>query len=551
VHVVLDETSVVKQGKDSVGVVRQYLGCVGKVANGQVIVTLQGVWGDDDLPLTAELYLPEVWAQDPARCRTAKVPEPVRFRTKQEIGLDLLRRVRGWGLPIAMVHADAGYSDLRWLAALEREGWAYCLGLRSNASMYLPEEGMGPTPPPAPYKGRGRPPKAPQPQRPLHTVEEIRQAVAPEAWQRVAYRRGQDGAPLEREFVAVRVQPATRDAVGPEAWLLLERPLEPDGDDLKQYLIQAPETASVEELARWAHVRPRIERCYEDAKQTAGLADYQGRSWPGLHHHLAMVWLAMTWLARFRQPLPPDAPQMPSGTGSSDAPPVDGDAAHQAEQHTGTGESSSPARLRQPLPPDAPQMPPGTGSSDAPPWTGMRPTRRSGTPAPGKAPRWLGSASRCLRMHHRCPPGPGAAPHPPWTGMRPTRRSGTPAPGKAPRRLGSASRCLRMHHRCPPGPGAAPHPPWTGMRPNRRSGTPAPGKAPRRLGSASRCLRMHHRCPLGPGAATHPPWTGVRPTRRSGTPAPGKALRWPRQRLRRPTARPAPRDSHWRSLAAL
>ncbi len=86
-----------------------------------------------------------------------------------------------------------------------------------------------PTPPPAPYKGRGRPPKARQPQCPLHTVAEIRQAVAPEAWQRVVYRRGQDGAPLEREFVAVRVQPATRDAVGPEAWLLLERPLEPDG----------------------------------------------------------------------------------------------------------------------------------------------------------------------------------------------------------------------------------------------------------------------------------------------------------------------------------
>jgi hypothetical protein len=141
--------------------------------------------------------------------------------------------------------------------------------------------------------------------------------------------------------------------VGPEAWLLMERPLEPDGDDLTQYLIQAPETASVEELARWAHVRPRIERCYEDAKQTAGLTDYQGRSWPGLHHHLAMVWLAMTWLARLRQPLPPDAPQMPSGTGSSDAPPVDGDAAHQAEQHTGSGGRFSDG----PAPPEASDRP--------------------------------------------------------------------------------------------------------------------------------------------------------------------------------------------------
>ena len=59
VSVVLDETSFLKQGKYSVGVARQYLGCVGKAANGQVAVTLRGVWDNDDLPLTGMLYLPE------------------------------------------------------------------------------------------------------------------------------------------------------------------------------------------------------------------------------------------------------------------------------------------------------------------------------------------------------------------------------------------------------------------------------------------------------------------------------------------------------------
>lgn len=43
-----------------------------------------------------------------------------------------------------------------------------------------------------------------------------------------------------------------------------------------------------------------------NAKDAAGLGDYQGRSWPGVHRHLAMVWLAMTWLQRLRRPLPPD-----------------------------------------------------------------------------------------------------------------------------------------------------------------------------------------------------------------------------------------------------
>jgi hypothetical protein len=170
-----------------------------------------------------------------------------------------------------------------------------------------------------PYSGRGRPRKAPQPQRRLHTVNEIRQAITPEAWQRVAYRVGTTGL-LEREFVALRAQPANKSAVGREAWLLLERPLAAASEDPKQYVITAAATASLAELARLAHVRPRIERgSYENAKDAVGLADYQGRSWPGLHRHLAMAWLAMTWLGRHRQGL---APEDPPATPADDADPT-------------------------------------------------------------------------------------------------------------------------------------------------------------------------------------------------------------------------------------
>lgn len=318
VHVIVDETSWLKQGRYSVGVARQYLGCVGKVANGQVVVTLQGVWGDEDLPLTGELYLPEAWAEDAERRRLAKVPESVRFRTKLEIAQALWERVDGWGLPIAMVHGDAGFGDLGLMARLEAKGWGYCFGVRGTCTVYLPEEGVRPAPPPAPYVGRGRRRKPPQPERPLHTVDAIRQALDEACWQRVAYRQGVDGTVLEREFAALRVHAATRERCGSEVWLLLERPLDPRSEDVKQYLITAPATAPLAELARLAHVRPRIERSsYDNAKDAAGLADYQGRSWAGFHRHLAMVWLAMTWLARQRSPLQRDdhrtAPPAPGG----------------------------------------------------------------------------------------------------------------------------------------------------------------------------------------------------------------------------------------------
>ena len=319
-HVVMDETSFLKQGKLSVGVTRQYLGCVGKVANGQVVVSLHGVWRDEELPLMAELYLPRVWTDDAKRCAAAKVPEPICFRTKPQIANELLQRVRAWGLQIAMVHGDAGFGDLGLMGELAGAGWSYCLGVRGNFTVYVPEEGM-PAPSPAPpYAGRGRPRKAVPPQRPLHTVDAVRGALEPELWQRLAYRQGTNGL-LERDFAALRVQPATKEACASEAWLLLDRPVQPTADDPKQYVISAPATASLAELAQLAHLRPRIERgSYENAKDVVGLADYQGRSWPGLHRHIAMAWLAMTWLGRNRQPLPPDGPATPPAEASGPPP---------------------------------------------------------------------------------------------------------------------------------------------------------------------------------------------------------------------------------------
>ena len=332
VHVLLDETSFLKQGQFSVGVARQYLGCVGKVANGQVAVTLHGVWDNDDLPLTGRLYLPEeAWAKNEARRKMAKVPENVPFRTKAEIGLELLQQVRGWGVGIEMVHADAGYGDIGTMMALAQEGYAFCLGVRGNVTVYLPDEAIPRAPEVAPYGGRGRPRKAPQPCRPLHTVDEVRRGLDDAAWQRVPYRRGVAGELLEREFAALRVHPATKDRCADEAWLLLERPLGPGSNDVKQYVIQAPSTTTLAELARISHIRARVERnSYENAKREVGLGDYQGRSWPGFAHHMAMVWLALTWMERLRFPLPPPTddndPCPPCAPVGADQPPTMTDA---------------------------------------------------------------------------------------------------------------------------------------------------------------------------------------------------------------------------------
>ena len=42
------------------------------------------------------LYLPEDWCDDPERRRKAKIPDEVEFKTKPELGVELIERAAGW-----------------------------------------------------------------------------------------------------------------------------------------------------------------------------------------------------------------------------------------------------------------------------------------------------------------------------------------------------------------------------------------------------------------------------------------------------------------------
>jgi SRSO17 transposase len=74
-----------KKGTTSVGVQRQYSGTAGKVDNCQLGVFLAYASRKGRAMIDRELYLPERWTDDPARCRAARVPEQVGFRTKPQL----------------------------------------------------------------------------------------------------------------------------------------------------------------------------------------------------------------------------------------------------------------------------------------------------------------------------------------------------------------------------------------------------------------------------------------------------------------------------------
>src|SRR5437763_6846193 len=144
---VLDDTGLPKQGKASVGVARQYSGTLGKVANCQVVVSAHYVADEPTnsapvhWPRTAQLYLPEAWATEPARRAKVHVPTELSFQTKPEVALALIDQAQAWGVPFAWVVADAGYGDNpTFLQGLEARQIAYAVGVASTLRLRLLDE---------------------------------------------------------------------------------------------------------------------------------------------------------------------------------------------------------------------------------------------------------------------------------------------------------------------------------------------------------------------------------------------------------------------------
>src|SRR5271163_5040847 len=93
---VLDDTGFPKQGKRSPGVQRQYSGTLGKVGNCQIGVSVHAVGAHGTAPLGWALYLPEEWCDDLDRRAKAKIPTEITFKTKPELGVELVEQARGW-----------------------------------------------------------------------------------------------------------------------------------------------------------------------------------------------------------------------------------------------------------------------------------------------------------------------------------------------------------------------------------------------------------------------------------------------------------------------
>jgi SRSO17 transposase len=287
---VLDDTGVPKDGKHSPGVKRQYSGTLGKIGNCQVTVSLHAVGAKGTVPLGFRLYLPEDWCQDPGRRRKAKIPADVEFQTKPAIGGDLVARAAGWKIRRAPVLGDQAYgNDAKLRARLHAEGIDYVLSIGPECDVYASETVFA-VPPRRPGS-RGPAPSALRADREPASIQALVADLDEDAWQTVCF-RDRNGQQLSSRFAFVRViaaNPIDRDRHEPrEEWLIVEWP-EGREQPSDHWIGNLPADTEPEQLARLARLRWMIELDYKQLKGELGLDHYEGRSYPGFHHHCTLV----------------------------------------------------------------------------------------------------------------------------------------------------------------------------------------------------------------------------------------------------------------------
>ncbi|GAB3453334.1 IS701 family transposase [Actinophytocola sediminis] len=266
---IVDDTGFLKKGVRSAGVQRQYSGTAGRIENCQIGSFLAYASTRGHALIDRELYLPESWVADRDRCRAAGIPEETEFVTKPRQAMAMLERAFDAGVPFSWVTADEAYGQVKYMRVwLEEHDAAHVVSTKVNDTVVTT----------AGVEVR---------------ADVLIAGLPPRAWRRLSVGAGAHG-PREYDWARTPIRVGWRAGRG--HWLLARRSITKP-TEVAYYVCYGPRRCGLHDLAWIAGSRWRIEECFQQAKNEAGLDEYQVRSWRAWYAHITLAMLAHAWLA--------------------------------------------------------------------------------------------------------------------------------------------------------------------------------------------------------------------------------------------------------------
>jgi SRSO17 transposase len=296
---IIDESSHLKKGVESVGVARQYAGVSGKVDNCQVSVYCSLCNEDNATLIDTALFLPQKWIDDKQRCDKAHIPESERiFETKPEKALTMIKSNLALGVKFDWIGGDGLYGHNTELSrGLDKENLFYVLDVHKDELIYLEEPCFSV---PAKQGKRGATPTKIKADKPSVRIDKYCNDLVENQWDNVEVRKTAKGL----KFVFVHTVAIWHwngiEEKAQARTLVITRTQEKNPKVKYSFSNGTITDYTAKEYAYFQCGRYWVERCFDDAKNEIGLSGYQVRKWIAWQHHQSLVMMACLYLLNIR-----------------------------------------------------------------------------------------------------------------------------------------------------------------------------------------------------------------------------------------------------------
>ncbi len=275
-YAIIDDTGNPKSGDSTYATRKQWMGSLGKVETGQVVVTSHYADSRKDWPIDHRPYLPQKWVDEHNELNGEEVYV---FKSKLTLGLELVDDLIRRGIRFSHLLVDGWYGNSPdFIKGVESRKCLYITSLYANRRVYFPLPGDESTD--------------------EHSVKDVVTTLSDDAYSEVQYTKA--NGDICTVYVA-DLRMKVKNLPGKRR-VLIVRPTPQEKDMRNIDVLMSNDTLSdVPSLLHGWSFRDKIDKFYLRGKDDLGFDQYQVRDDKPIRRHWYMVFLMYSFIIWHRQ----------------------------------------------------------------------------------------------------------------------------------------------------------------------------------------------------------------------------------------------------------